>query len=346
MSSLRSRRASSSTAPSSKDAPRDTQQLLATQEDSDNKERNLALTSITSCYRNAFYSTAVDVFLEFSLPAKDSLDAATVILKLLQSLHILGFGIGLYQCKQVYLTTLDNKSLSVENLHFIFGVMKRVWMTSAIVLTLGSAATSTDFGDYLQNNEKWYHLSPLLVFVVSISVGILVWSSKNTPLQDSSMNVDKQMEAAKQDGLVVLRNMLLCIGALYINAATLLVDDIMNPTTSAFEKFHGLTDVAEPIAIAILLQTLRTHVGQFLMMTTTSANTHNISIHNDKNSINLYKAQQGFYTKISSVFFSAATTKLVSPWLAVLKGYVWSSRDWCNDYPTSNKIVQKLAGCE
>lgn len=345
MASLRSRRASTASI-SKEDGAQ--QQFLDSMNET-NKERTLALTSITSCYRNAFYATAVDVWSEFSQPSKDSLDTITIILKLLQSLHILGFGIGLYQCTQVYIITIDNKSLSAENLDYICKVMKRVWFLTAVVLTLGSMATSTDIGDYLQD-AKWYYIAPLIVFVVSacVSVGIVAWSSKNTLQQkhaDDTTHVDKQMETAKQDGLGVLRNMLLCIAALYINALSLFIEDIMDPSASTFEKIYGLMGVAQAVAIAILMTRLRIQVGEFLMAKA-NISRHDISIENDKNSLNLHKAQHEFYAKISRVFFSAATTKLVSPWLMAMKTSISSnaSRDWCNDYP-NYEIVQKLAGC-
>lgn len=175
--------------------------------------------------------------------------------------------------------------------------------------------------------------------MLGIALVVSLFISKFSPSPPTS--TDKDMQAACNMGYVTLRNMALCIGMLGIDAVSLLLDDFMDPDATWFEKVYGLTDVAEPVAVAVLLVTLRRQVYRFLTTQVTSTTKAAVG----KNQVDLYKAQKGFYDKLSSVFFSAATTKLVSPWIVIVKTHVLASKDWCQDYP-NNKVIQMIAGCE
>jgi hypothetical protein len=59
----------------------------------------------------------------------------------------------------------------------------------------------------------------------------------------------------------------------------------------------------------------------------------------------LFQAQEGFYTKEGSVFKSAATAKLMSPFLALIKLTILNYKDWCATEDT-NFIIMLLAECE
>lgn len=314
----------------------------APQDDDASTEQTVALTSIQSCYRNAFYSTAVNVFTEFTHHSHQGQDQdyTTLVLKLIQSLHIFGFGIGLYQCYNAYIHSLQtSKSLSYQALVSIFQVMRQVWMTTSIVLILGAMALSTDWSEYLEK-DSLYYLAPISVLLVAmvVSLGICKTSPKNE--SSAADNSNNEAQLAKQVGFVVLRNMALCIVALLIDAMTLLIDDLLDPSLNTFERIYGLTDVIEPVALAVLVFQMRLQLHQ-LVMNELGFDSDSIKV-GGKNHVNLYKAQQGLYAKISGVFFSAATTKLVSPWLLVVKTHVLSSRDWCS---SNNKIVRLLAKC-
>jgi hypothetical protein len=313
-------------------------------QDDASTEQTVALSSIQSCYRNAFYSTAVDVFTEFTRKSQHNQDYTTLLLKLIQSLHIFGFGIGLYQCYNVYIRSLQSsKSLSYPALVSIFQVMRRVWMTTSIVLILGAMALSTDWSDYLEK-DSLYYLAPMSVLLLAMVVALVICitSPKDASGAADNDNTSSNNEAqvAKQVGFVVLHNMALCIAALLIDATTLLIDDLLDPSLNTFERIYGLTDVVQPVALAVLVFQMRLQLHQ-LVTNELGFDSDSIQV-GGKNHVNLYKAQQGLYAKISGVFFSAATTKLVSPWLLVVKMHVLSSRDWCS---SNNKIVRLLAKC-
>jgi hypothetical protein len=57
----------------------------------------------------------------------------------------------------------------------------------------------------------------------------------------------------------------------------------------------------------------------------------------------LFQAQQEFYTKVGWVFQSAATAKLVSPWLTLIKSSIVSYKDSCaTDNP--NQLIMCVVG--
>ena len=300
-------------------------------------QKRLAIMSVTSCYRNAFYSTAVDILLTFTKQGDEEMATFSFLLKLIHSLHIFGFGIGLYQCSNIYNVFLNTRILTAGGILKGFTIMSRVWITSAWVLVLGAMSLTTHLSEYL-DNEAWAYYGPAIVVVTAL-IGTVIVIKFLDNAESSKTTTDKQMDDARQRGCVSLRNMALCIVALGIDAAALLVDDLMKPVTW-FERIYGITNVMEPVAIAVLLVTLRRQVYKFVTTQMCDDRVTPTGMQGDWN-----KAQKEFYDKISSVFFSAATTKLVTPWLLGAKTKLLSSKDWCHDY-SDNKVIQWIMGCE
>lgn len=328
MSALRSRRAPAAASAIEK------QPLSIDKHDDIAKQRSLALSSIKSCYRMAFYSTAVDIFCEFSQPTQN-MTSLSFLLKVIQSLHILGFGVGLYQNTAVFETSA--LTLSPDSLIYILERLSRMWFTTFVCLLLGAMALSTNLSDYL-DNESLYYVAPLAVLMTACIVAFLIitFSPKYVPNHTTT----KQMGTAQRMGFITLQNMALCIAMLVIDAVTLLLDDVLQPGTSIYIKIYSLTDAAEPVAIAVLLYTLRLQMRRIVVDEMKSDGNLNLG-----NQVDLFQAQHGFFTKVGGVFKGAATAKLVSPWLALFKSSILSYKDWCaTDNP--NKLIGWLAECE
>jgi hypothetical protein len=99
MTTLRSRRPSHASSA-------DEKQPLSLDKDDVAKQKSAALSSIKSCYKMAFYSTAVNICTEFSQPTQHyETFSLAALFKFVHSLHILGFGVGLFQCVRIYEST-------------------------------------------------------------------------------------------------------------------------------------------------------------------------------------------------------------------------------------------------
>jgi hypothetical protein len=270
-------------------------------DDDVSKERAKALSSILTCFRTAFYSTAVDIFMEFSQPTLN-ITSLSFLIKLIQSLHILGFGIGLYQCTKVYeesihystTTTSTKTTLSPDKLSYIFKKLSRMWFTSSIALLLGAMALSTNFADYLENNSLYY-VAPALVFATAIVIALFVNLTSPQYTPDNVNTADKQ--AARKAGFSSLQNVTLCIGMLGVDAVTFLLDDFFEPNTSVIIKIYKLTSVSEPVAIAVLLWNIRQHSCRIVVIEMSTINC-DTSFDLGNHRMALFQAQQEFYTKV------------------------------------------------
>jgi hypothetical protein len=343
MTTLRSRR------PSHASSADEKQPLSIDKEENDVaiKQRSAALSSIKSCYKMAFYSTAVNIWTEFLQPTQHyEMFSLAALFKIVQSLHILGFGVGLFQCVRIYESTsfyrTRTASMPSDKLVDIFKTLRCMWMTSSINLLVGAMAISTQFGDYLDNASLKYG-APLLVLLTAVLIAIIVQTLSRKYAPSKSIT-DERMEMARKMGYLNLHRMALCLGMLCLDSAVLLLDDILEPNTSIYYKIYTLTSVAEPASVAVLLWTLRQQLCHIIGNEFSSSN-NSSSLALVYTQGDLFQAQEGFYTKVADVFKRAATAKLVSPWLPVIKSFILNYKDWCA-IENANYIIKWLAKCQ
>jgi hypothetical protein len=311
------------------------------------KQRSAALSSIKSCYKMAFYSTAVNIWTEFSqLTHHYEMFSLAALFKIVQSLHILGFGVGLFQCVRIYESTSFYRTrtgsmMPSDKLIDIFKTLRRMWMTSTINLLVGAMAMGAQFGDCLDNASLQYG-APLLVLLTAVLIAIIVQtlSPKYSP---SKSIIDEGMEMARKMGYLNLHHMALCLGMLCLDSVVLLLDDILEPDTSIYYKIYNLTSVAEPAGVAVLLWTLRQQLCHVIVNEFSSNNSSSLALVYTQG--DLFQAQEGFYTKVADVFKGAATAKLVSPWLPVIKSFILNYKeDWCA-IENASYVIKWLAEC-
>lgn len=215
-------------------------------------------------------------------------------------------------------------------------------MTSSINLLVGAMAISTQFGDYLDNASLKYG-APLLVLLTAVLIAIIVQTLSRKYAPSKSIT-DERMEMARKMGYLNLHRMALCLGMLCLDSAVLLLDDILEPNTSIYYKIYTLTSVAEPASVAVLLWTLRQQLCHIIGNEFSSSN-NSSSLALVYTQGDLFQAQEGFYTKVTDVFKRAATAKLVSPWLPVIKSFILNYKDWCA-IENANYIIKWLAKCQ
>jgi hypothetical protein len=151
------------------------------------------------------------------------------------------------------------------------------------------------------------------------------------------------MKASQRIGYSILRNMAICIGMLVIDSITLLLDNVLRPNRAMYVKVYNLAGAGEPVGISILLWTLRQQVFR-VVMDEMSATSNKDSFDLREQRVVLFQAQQAFYTKVGGVFKSAATAKLISPWIVLIKTSVLFYKDWCS-IENPSRIVMWLAAC-
>mmetsp|Transcript_10582 Transcript_10582/g.19185 ORF Transcript_10582/g.19185 Transcript_10582/m.19185 type:complete len:204 (-) Transcript_10582:506-1117(-) len=202
-------------------------------------------------------------------------------------------------------------------------------------------AISTQFGDYLDNASLKYG-APILVLLTAVLIAIIVQTLSRKYAPSKSIT-DERMEMARKMGYLNLHRMALCLGMLCLDSAVLLLDDILEPNTSKYYKIYTLTCVAEPAGVAVLLWTLRQQLCHVIVNEFSSNNSSSLALVYTQG--DLFQAQEGFYSKVADVFKGAATAKLVSPWLPVIKLFILNYKDWCA-IENANCIIKWLAECE
>lgn len=273
------------------------------------KEAYEALDNIKYCSKMAFFSVFVDVLIEILDRGVTHQWSWLDVANVLDAFSLAGFGLGLFQVSRTYKQALLNDTdLSAEALLVLFQTIGRVWLQGTINLFIGALAMAVDSGSRYV----------VAVFVLAVLGGVTLRKSAAAlvaePLHDGQQQptvveakYGLSMNSVRQQGFLVVRNMMFCMGGFGLLGLTRFVT-LMASNDSILEKIFGMSDVVEWMAIGGLVGTLSRSGARVVVDVTNVRNRQgdNHEVYRD-----LYEAEKGVYKRIGNVLFGASIFTLL-----------------------------------
>ena len=210
-----------------------------------------------------------------------------------------GFSWSLYTSTEIYLQR-DKKDES-KDLEKIFRTMARTWRAAAWIIVFGATVDFAGLWGY--DPPSW--LRPGAFITALIGAVTIRWLNSRQVQQAFVLDVQlsHSQAALRNSGMLAVRNMALCIGALLLNAAMTASLAVYHPV-SLYSTVSSLLGARTQFLVAMLLYTLRRALLDFVVVRTTEGQTKG-SIDNST----LYSAQKEFYSKVGSNFKSEVQGK-------------------------------------